>query len=92
MIFDWDSQKDDSNLIKHGISFDEASSAFFDEHQVIIIDNRKDYGETREILIGKTKDLLLIIIIYVHRNKLIRIISARVASVKETQLYYGYRS
>ena len=90
-MFEWDEIKNNRNIQKHGIDFKYILSIFDDEHQTIIIDNRKDYGETREIILGtvETQQKYIFCVVFTRRLKAIRIISARVASKEETSLYYA---
>ena len=86
MKFEWDENKNKSNLEKHGIDFNQAKEVFNDKDKIEITDNRKDYGEERKKIIGKVMDLLLSII-YTIRGTAVRIISARAASKKERKDY-----
>ena len=52
IILDWDSSKATTNKKKHGISFEEAKSAFLDEHALVIHDPDHSDDETRFILLG----------------------------------------
>ena len=90
-MFEWDEEKNRRNIQKHGIDFKYILSIFNDEHQTIIIDYRKDYGETREIILGivETQQKYVFCVVFTRRLKAIRIISARVASKEETSLYYA---
>jgi uncharacterized protein len=91
MLFEWDEKKNISNIKKHGIDFRKAVAAFYDEHKTLIIDNRNYNDEIREILIGKDNDnTFLLSVVYTERNNTYRIISARRASNKEKNMYYGY--
>ncbi|WP_063993866.1 BrnT family toxin [Bradyrhizobium sp.] len=81
--FEWDEEKNRANLIKHGISFDDASQVFY-ERVVIKRSNRKD--EERWIAIGKLDDRLLTVI-FTRRDKAIRIISARRPRPDEKRAY-----
>lgn len=86
MTFEWDDNKNQSNLEKHGISFEEAALIF---EGVILsrIDDRKDYGETRTITIGKIANLVVVTVVHTDRDGNIRIISARSANRLERQEY-----
>jgi len=86
MEFEWDENKNKSNLEKHGVDFNQAKEAFYDKDKIEITDNRKDYGEERKKIIGKAMDLFLSVI-YTMRGAAIRIISARAASRKERKDY-----
>jgi uncharacterized protein len=93
IVFEWDEDKNTSNIAKHGISFEEAQAVFFDQDQYIEIDARKYYGELREITIGKIKDgNTILVVVHTDRKNIIRIISARKASNKEIKLYYAYNT
>ena len=91
--FEWDEKKNQTNISKHGISFEEAALVFTDESRETIADNRKDYGEQREIVIGKANihdEIYIITVIYTERKNTYRIISARKANTKEKNIYYDY--
>ncbi len=86
---EWDSRKASSNLKKHGISFEEAKSVFYDEHAKLIDDPDHSIDEERFILLGHSFSLRLIMVCYCYRDadKVIRIISARKATAQETKYY-----
>ena len=86
MKFEWDENKNKSNLDKHGFDFDQAKEVFDDENKVEIPDDRKDYGEKRVRIIGKAVNLVLSVI-YTMRGAVTRIISARAAGRKERGMY-----
>ncbi len=86
MKFEWDENKNKSNIQKHGIDFSDAQKVFNDENSLIAPDLRKDYGESRWKIIGKVYGVI-ISVIYTVRNEAIRIISARRASKKERKEY-----
>ena len=90
MDFEWDPDKARSNLRKHGISFQTATLAFRDERALLIEDNRHDYGEIREILIGQvpSESGCLMVVFTERAESLVRIISARKATRAEIDLYY----
>jgi uncharacterized protein len=95
MIFEWDERKNISNIQKHGISFNDASQVFFDPHRETIVDNRKNYSEQREIVIGKAmvyNSIVMLTVIVTEKPNTYRIISARKANKKEINAYYGYHS
>ena len=84
--FEWDEAKNASNLIKHGISFDEATLIF--EGSVLTVpDVRFDYGESRSISIGSIQSVVFVSVVHTERNGSIRIISARLANRTERRLY-----
>ena len=86
MNFEWDDNKNQSNLEKHGISFEEAA-LIFEGVTLSRIDDRKDYGETRTITIGKIARLVVVTVVHTDRNGNIRIISARSAKQLERKEY-----
>jgi uncharacterized protein len=86
---EWDSRKASSNLKKHGISFEEAKSVFYDEHAKLIDDPDHSTHEERFILLGHSFSLRLIMVCHCYRDadNVIRIISARKATAQETKYY-----
>ncbi len=89
MEFEWDIQKNASNIKKHGISFDDAKLIFDNPVFTRIVD-RQDYGEIREKSIGIIRNCLVIVVIYTDRKGKRRIISARLAKTKEKREYYEH--
>jgi uncharacterized DUF497 family protein len=87
LIFRWDQRKAKANLSKHGISFEEVSSAFGDPLSITIEDVDHSYYENRYILIGETLENDLVIVAHTDRNGEIRIISARLATRQEWRSY-----
>ena len=87
--FTWDEAKARSNAKKHGVSFDEAQSAFSDERARIIDDPDHSDDEDRFILLGMSAKprLLIVVDAYRDREAKIRIISARKAMPQERALY-----
>ncbi|MEI6832513.1 MAG: BrnT family toxin [bacterium] len=87
--FSWDRQKDLSNRVKHGISFDEASSVFLDEQARLIADPDHSANEDRFVLLGLSYAMRLLIVVHVYQDndEIIRIISARKATKSESQNY-----
>jgi uncharacterized DUF497 family protein len=86
--FEWDTRKARSNEEKHGISFEEAQTAFLDEQALLIEDPDHSDLEERFILLGLSSSLRLLVVIHALRNRdMIRIISARKASRLETREY-----
>ncbi|MEH2191754.1 MAG: BrnT family toxin [Nostoc sp.] len=89
MKFEWDKNKNQQNIQKHGISFEEATEIF--EGVVFTsIDERYDYEEIREISIGSIQGVIIITVAHTDRNGKIRLISARKATPKEKRTYYEY--
>jgi uncharacterized DUF497 family protein len=86
--FEWDSRKAESNETKHGVSFEEAKSAFWDEHGLLLEDPDHPSEEGRLILLGLTRALRLLVVVHTLRDKdVIRIISARKATRREAKQY-----
>ena len=85
--FEWDEQKRLSNLQKHGIDFIRACQ-IFDGSTVEFEDSRYDYGEDRYIAVGETGGQILTVV-YTYRGDVIRLISARLATRYEKNLYYS---
>lgn len=85
--FEWDKWNIDKSHKKHGITPNEAEEAFLDEKLKIIEDVKHFEVEERYLLIGKTADEKLLLVVFTLRNKKIRIISARKASRKERNRY-----
>ena len=85
MSYEWDEQKRQINLNKHGVDFNDVP-VIFDGDIVIIPDERFDYGENRFVVIGGLKSQI-VVVAYTERGDNIRIISARKAT-KNEQIYY----
>ena len=86
MDFEWDERKNQLNIEKHGINFDTARK-IFEGPFLTWTDDRKDYGEIREISLGKVEDQVLLTVAHTDRYECIRIISVRVASQKERRIF-----
>jgi uncharacterized DUF497 family protein len=86
--FEWDRDKADANVQKHGVSFDEATTVFADPLARIFADEDHSESERREIIIGNSIFRRLLLVNFVERVvDVIRIISARQATRKERQDY-----
>jgi uncharacterized DUF497 family protein len=92
LTFDWDPRKDRANQLKHGVSFDEAKTAFLDEYARIIPDPEHSEDEERFVLLGMSVGLRLLVVCHCYREPedLIRIISARRADKSERREYARY--
>jgi hypothetical protein len=91
IMFEWDAQKDASNLKKHGVSFEEAKTSFTDPFARLIPDPDHSEGEERFILLGTSIHSRLLIICHcVRANDTIRLISARKADKQERNAYEGF--
>lgn len=84
---EWDEAKATKNFAKHGVTFEAARDVLKDPFAIEQIDDRKDYGEERFIIIGMAKGRLLTVV-YTMRGKSIRIISARGSEPYEQRQYH----
>ena len=89
--FEWDTTKAISNKKKHGVSFEEAQSVFYDEFAVQFFDDDNPVSEDRFLMLGFSDEARLLIVCHCERNEgnIIRIISARKATKKESNYYQG---
>jgi uncharacterized DUF497 family protein len=92
MNFDWDNNKNQSNIAKHGISFEEAIAIFDDPNILNYEDTRFNYGEMRFVSIGQIilvtqEKTVIIVVIHTQRNQTIRLISTRKANERERKRY-----
>ena len=89
--FEWDPGKATLNFKKHGVSFDEARTVFFDERARLIDDPDHSDGEDRLILLGLSSAMRVVLVCHCLRgdDQLIRIISARKATPRESKSYAG---
>ena len=85
--FEWDPNKAKENLETHGVSFDEASTAFRDTLSLAIYDPLHSEEEDRFVLIGSSHRNRLLVIVHTERGDNIRLLSARNASKKERKQY-----
>lgn len=87
--FIWDENKNKTNQQKHGVSFEEAQSVFNDENARLIADTEHSQHEDRFILLGLSYSLRILVVVHAYResDEIIRIISARKATKKETKQY-----
>ena len=84
--FEWDSRKAAANLRKHRVSFESACESFLDP-VFLVQDAGLVEGEPREAIIGLSQNWRLLYTVYVMRDDVIRIISARLAERAERELY-----
>ncbi|PAW83613.1 MAG: hypothetical protein B9S33_13465 [Pedosphaera sp. Tous-C6FEB] len=87
MTFEWDQAKASVNLRKHGVSFEEAATAFADELSLTIPDPDHSQVEERFILLGTSYRGKMLVVVHTERGDSIRVISARPASRRERQQY-----
>jgi uncharacterized DUF497 family protein len=87
--FLWDEQKDGQNRKKHGVSFEEASTVFYDKNARLIYDPDHSKNEDRFVLLGVSAKLRLLLVCHCYKknDKIIRIISARKANKYEAKQY-----
>ncbi len=90
--FEWGEKKSRSNFGKHGISFEEAKSVFWDPKARLIHDPDHSSSEDRFILLGMSQTLNTLIVRHCYKGleEVIRIISARKATKAESKNYGGY--
>jgi len=86
-IFDWDPEKARSNVRKHGVSFEEASTVFGDPLALLMRDPDHSLEEERYLLLGMSIRERLLVVAYAERPPLTRLISARRASRVERRKY-----
>jgi uncharacterized DUF497 family protein len=87
LTFEWDSEKAEANRQKHGVSFEEAMSAFAHSLSFTIPDPGHSHGETRYLLLGVSFRRRLLVVSHTERGETIRIINARPASRREKRVY-----
>ena len=88
MIFEWDEEKNKTNIKKHQIDFNDAKD-IFQGVRLTAIDSRRNYGETRKISIGTIGNNVCVVV-YTEREGVKRIISARKANQRERKHFYEY--
>lgn len=90
--FEWNSRKAAINLNKHGVSFEEAKTVFYDDNARIIDDPEHSLDEERFIILGLSFTAKMLVVCHCYRDSdnIIRIISARRATKTETKQYRGF--
>ena len=92
MLFEWDENKNITNMEKHGIDFNDAITIFDDDDRIEASDNRNNYGEERLQVIGQAKPgVLFVVYTWRRNNSTRRMISARTASKNERRLYQSMK-
>lgn len=86
-LFEWNPEKAESNFKKHGVSFEEAESVFFDPLSLTVADPLHSVEENRFIITGFSENGRQLVVVHTDRNDKIRIISARLATPKERRKY-----
>ncbi|MBO4308243.1 MAG: BrnT family toxin [Clostridia bacterium] len=89
--FEWDENKNSINKEKHQVSFEEAQTVFYDDNALVIDDPEHSEDEERFIILGNSSIANLLVVCHCYRESetVIRIISARKATKKESAYYYG---
>lgn len=89
--FEWDEAKNAINIEKHGISFDEAKTVFYDENSLVEPDPDHSADEDRFIILGFSSSAKLLVVCHCYREQdaVIRIISARKATKTESSYYFN---
>jgi uncharacterized DUF497 family protein len=92
--FEWDPRKAAANLRKHGVSFEEARTVFFDESALLRPDEDHSDDEDRFVLLGLSGRMRTLVVCHCYRqdDEVIRLISARKASASERRQYEDRRS
>jgi len=87
--FEWDTRKSSANKRKHGVSFEEARTVFYDERALLIKDPDEKGEEDRFVLLGLSAALRTLVVCHCYRedDSIIRIISARKARREERRDY-----
>ena len=93
LTFEWDTNKEKTNIKKHGVSFVDAKTAFHDEYAMQFYDPDHSDDEDRFILLGTNHQLKTLVICHCFRQTetIIRIISARHADASEQSAYWSNR-
>lgn len=87
--FEWSTAKARANLKKHGVSFEEAQSVFYDEYAKQFFDEDHSHKEERFIMLGMSINSRVLVVCHCERadRDIVRIISARKATRKERAFY-----
>jgi uncharacterized DUF497 family protein len=87
LLFEWDPRKAERNLRIHGVSFDEAGTAFHDPLSSTIDDPLHSEDEERYVLLGRSYQGHLLVVVHTERGDRISLISARLATGAERKKY-----
>ena len=87
LIFDWDEAKAASNLVKHGVSFEEAATVFGDPLAFTLDDPDQSADEPRLLTFGVSSRRRVLLVVNMERGRMLRIISARKATKHERSIY-----
>lgn len=91
MNFDWDNDKAEANITKHGVSFLEAASVFEDDLSITFPDPDHSIDEERLIIMGHSNRGRLLFVSHTDQNNQTRIISAREVTRRERRVYENVR-
>ena len=89
--FEWDTAKATANKKKHGVSFEEGQTVFYDEFAVQFFDEDNSASEDRFLMLGFSDEARILIVCDFERDQgyIVRIISARKATKNESKYYQG---
>ena len=87
MEFEWDPEKANENLRKHGVAFTEGQTIFGDPLEIVIPDPDHSEDELRFLSLGRSEAGRLLVVSYTERGTRVRIISAREATPRERREY-----
>jgi uncharacterized DUF497 family protein len=93
LLFEWDERKNRANKRRHGVSFEDAQGAFFDEDAILYHDPEHSDEEDRFLLLGLSLQLRVLVVCHCYRegSSVIRLISARRATKRERRVYQHRR-
>lgn len=93
MRFEWDPKKAAANQRKHGVSFEEGRSVFFDEEAMVYDDPDHSHDEERFLILGISQRPRVLVVTHCLRDEdeVIRLISARLATKRENRNYWEHR-
>lgn len=94
LSFEWDSKKAETNARKHGVTFEEAKTVFFDDRALVIPDPDHSENEERFIIMGQSAQSRMLVVVHCFRQSgaMIRLISARRARTKEQKPYWEQKT
>ena len=94
LLFEWDQRKEKANVEKHGVSFEEARTVFYDENAIQFYDPDHSDEEDRFVLLGLSLKPQVLVVCHCFRESetVIRIISARKADKDEEPEYWELRT
>ena len=91
MKFEWDPEKEKINIQKHDVNFEQATYVFADPYALNKYDDEHSQEADRRLMLGKSFNEVILVVVHTFRNEdgleLVRIISARKATVKEREAY-----